>query len=151
MHGVRVLADDPAKIEQPDGDRSKLLMPQLLPEFDGVREQLTLISPYFVPGRDGVALLRRIRERGVRVRVLTNSLASTDVLPVFATYQKYRHELLAAGIELYEINPSTVAGQHARASSRPPNTMPRTAAPAPTPRCTARCWCSTAARSSSAR
>ena len=105
---VRVLADDPAKIEQPDRDPSKLLMPQLLPEFDGVREQLTLISPYFVPGQDGVAFLRRIRERGVRVRVLTNSLASTDVLPVFATYQKYRHEMLAAGIELYEINPSTV-------------------------------------------
>ena len=105
---VRVLADDPAKIEQPDGDRSKLLMPQLLPEFDHATEQVTLISPYFVPGEAGLALLRRLRDRGVRVRVLTNSLASTDVLPVFATYQKYRHEMLAAGIELYEINPATI-------------------------------------------
>ena len=105
---VRVLADDPAKVEQPDGDRSNLLLPQLLPELERSREQLTLISPYFVPGREGVAFLRRIRERGVRVRVLTNSLSAADVLPVFATYQKYRHELLAAGIELYEINPGAV-------------------------------------------
>ena len=107
---VRVLADDPAKVEQPDGDRSKLLMPQLLPEFDAVRQELVLISPYFVPGEHGVAFLRRIRERGVRVRIITNSLASTDVLPVFATYQKYRHELLQAGIELYEINPTSIEG-----------------------------------------
>jgi putative cardiolipin synthase len=105
---VRVLADDPAKIEQPDGDRSKLLMPQLLPEFERSRDQVTLISPYFVPGREGMAFLRRIRARGVRVRVLTNSMASTDMLSVFATYQKYRHEMLAAGIELYEINPGAV-------------------------------------------
>jgi len=40
------------------------------------------------------------------VRVLTNGLASTDVLPVFGKYKKYRRQLLEAGVELYEIDPA---------------------------------------------
>ena len=79
---VRVLADDAAKIERPEEDRSKNLRPQLLPELGGLRDQLMLISPYFVPGDAGVETLRRLRERGIRVRVLTNSLASTDEIAV---------------------------------------------------------------------
>ena len=62
-----------------------------------------LVSPYFVPRKGGVEFLRSLRARGVRVRVLTNGLASTDVLPVFGKYKKYRRQLLEAGVELYEI------------------------------------------------
>jgi putative cardiolipin synthase len=42
----------------------------------------------------------------VKVRVLTNSLASTDVPAVHAGYQRYRRALLDAGVELYELKPS---------------------------------------------
>jgi cardiolipin synthase C len=105
---VRVLADDPAKIERPDEDRSKNLRPQLLPELAGLRDQLVLISPYFVPGDEGVEALRRLRERGIRVRVLTNSLASTDEMAVYAGYAKYQRALLEAGIEVYEFSPAAV-------------------------------------------
>ena len=105
---VRVLADDAAKIERPDEDRSKNLRPQLLPELGGLRDQLVLISPYFVPGDAGVETLRRLRERGIRVRVLTNSLASTDEIAVYAGYAKYQRALLEAGIELYEFSPAAV-------------------------------------------
>ncbi|HUN67887.1 MAG TPA: phospholipase D family protein [Burkholderiales bacterium] len=103
---IRVLADDPAKVEQPDGDLSKNLRPQLMPEYSGLRERLVLVSPYFVPGDEGVASLRRLRERGVRVRVVTNSLASTDEPAVYAGYEKYQRPLLEAGIELYELSPA---------------------------------------------
>jgi cardiolipin synthase C len=105
---VRVLADDPAKVERPDEDRSKNLQPQLMPEFAGLRDQLLLVSPYFVPGEEGVASLRRLREGGIRVRVLTNSLASTDEIAVYAGYAKYQRVLLEAGIELYEFSPAAV-------------------------------------------
>ena len=105
---IRVLADDPAKVERPDEDRSKNLQPQLLPEFAGLRNQLVLVSPYFVPGEKGVESLRRLRERGVRVRVLTNSLASTDEVAAYAGYAKYQRALLEAGIELYEFSPTAV-------------------------------------------
>jgi putative cardiolipin synthase len=66
-----------------------------------------MVSPYFVPGVEGVESLRRLRERGIRVRVLTNSLASTDVPSVYSGYAKYRDALLEAGVELYEVNPDT--------------------------------------------
>lgn len=102
---VRVLADDPAKVERPEGDLSKNLRPQLMPEFTGLRERLVLVSPYFIPGDEGVALLRGLRASGVRVRVLTNSLASTDEPAVYAGYAKYQRALLEAGIELYELSP----------------------------------------------
>ena len=121
---VRVLADDPAKVERPDEDRTKNLVPQLLPEFAGLREQLILVSPYFVPGGNGVEFLRHLRKSGVRVRVLTNSLASTDEVAVYAGYAKYQRALLEAGIELYEISPAAVregtAGQrHKRDEDEP--------------------------------
>jgi len=103
---VRVLADDPAKVERPDEDRSKNLGPQLMPEFAGLRNQLMLVSPYFIPGDEGVQSLRRLRESGIRVRVLTNSLASTDEAAVYSGYAKYQRALLEAGVELYEISPA---------------------------------------------
>ena len=40
----------------------------------------------------------------MRVRILTNSLASNDVAIVHSGYAKYRKALLRAGIELYELN-----------------------------------------------
>ncbi len=67
-------------------------------------EELLIISPYFVPGREGVEALVALRERDVRVRIITNSLASTDVGAVHAGYSRYRKPLLRAGIELYEVD-----------------------------------------------
>jgi putative cardiolipin synthase len=65
---------------------------------------LIIFSPYFVPGKKGVTFLKQLSERGVRVRILTNSLASTNLSIVHAGYAKYRKTLLRAGIELYEVN-----------------------------------------------
>jgi cardiolipin synthase C len=60
---------------------------------------------YFIPVDEVMAILRELRARGVAVRVLTNSLASTDMPPVFAAYARRRRELLQAGVELYELRP----------------------------------------------
>jgi putative cardiolipin synthase len=115
---MRVLADDPAKIEQDEADKSAYLLPQMLPEFDALRRELVIVSPYFVPGEGGVAALKRLRDRGVNVRILTNSLAATDVPAVHAGYAKYRRALLEAGIELYEVK--STAKRTAAASPGPP-------------------------------
>jgi putative cardiolipin synthase len=58
--------------------------------------------------------LRRLRERGVRVRILTNSLASTDVAAVHAGYRRYRPAMLAMGVELHELKPIVPTGRRAR-------------------------------------
>jgi cardiolipin synthase C len=106
-----VLYDDPAKIGTDATERGTHLAPKLCSELDAVREEIILVSPYFVPGDEGVALLLRMRERGVRVRILTNSLASTDVPAVHSGYQRYRRPLLEAGVELYEVKPTARRGE----------------------------------------
>ncbi len=65
-------------------------------------------SPYFVPGRGGLALLTALRERGVKVQVLTNSLASTDETLVHLAYARYREALLGAGVQLFELSQQRV-------------------------------------------
>jgi putative cardiolipin synthase len=95
--------DDPSKVSTSPSDTSTHLGPQLRKVIDLTRRELLIISPYFVPGKEGVEFFRSLRARGVTVRVLTNSLASTDVSAVHAGYAKYREDLLRDGVELYEI------------------------------------------------
>ena len=102
-HG-RVLFDHPAKISAARDQELLSLESQLRLYTANADEELLIISPYFVPGREGVAALVALRERGVRVRIVTNSLASTDVSAVHAGYARYRKSLLRADIELYEID-----------------------------------------------
>jgi putative cardiolipin synthase len=70
-----------------------------------VRSELLVASPYLVPSDDGMRLLTGLRARNVRVRVLTNSLESTDAPITFSAYDRYRVPMLEAGIELYEVRP----------------------------------------------
>ena len=69
----------------------------------------------FVPGKQGVDLLASVRQRGPRVVVITNSLASTYGIPVHSKYQQYRKALLQAGVELYELK-SSAGAQRGRRS-----------------------------------
>jgi putative cardiolipin synthase len=99
-----VFYDQPEKILH-DFDKTEYhLAPKLAPYFEGVQEELIIFSPYFVPGKKGTAFLTQLSQRGVRVRILTNSLSSNDVGVVHAGYAKYRKDLLRGGVELYEMN-----------------------------------------------
>lgn len=94
---ARVLADAPMKAAAMNGDLASLLR--------AARKEVIIISPYFVPGPRGVAFARELSERGVKLRVLTNSLASTDAAVVHVGYARYREALLALGVELHELRP----------------------------------------------
>ena len=67
------------------------------------QRELLIVSPYFVPGEDIMQAFQDARARGVRVRVLTNSLASNDAPIAHAGYMGHRKALLALGVELYEM------------------------------------------------
>jgi putative cardiolipin synthase len=99
-----VLYDQPDKILHDLDESEYHLVPKLKPYAEGVKEELIIFSPYFVPGKPGTAFLNQLAQRGVRVRILTNSLASNDVTIVHAGYSKYRKDLLRSGVELYELN-----------------------------------------------
>lgn len=65
-----------------------------------------MISPYFIPSEQGLEVLGALVRRKVRVRILTNSLVSTDYFPLaHSGYARWRTRLLAAGIELHEMRP----------------------------------------------
>jgi putative cardiolipin synthase len=101
---AKALYDDPEKILHDTQSRELHLAPQLAPYFDQLKDEIIIFSAYFVPGREGVRFLKDLRKRGIRVRIVTNSMASTDVTLVHGGYSKYRREMLRAGIELYEMN-----------------------------------------------
>lgn len=104
---AQVLYDDPAKTLDREGERRDLLLfPELQRRMGPVERSVDLVSPYFVPGDDGTAALAQLARSGVRVRVLTNSLASSDERVVHAGYMKRRADLLRAGVILYELKPS---------------------------------------------
>ena len=126
--GGEVLYDAPAKTLGGAAD-TQLLLPLLMQRMGKPQRSLDIVSPYFVPGADGTARMAGLAREGVRVRVLTNSLASSDERVVHAGYLKRRHDLLRVGVELYElkpgaadallrvrgrIGPAKVAGLHAK-------------------------------------
>jgi putative cardiolipin synthase len=100
---ITALHDMPDKVA--DERESEVLLSQLGGVVGQAREDLLIVSPYFVPGREGTERLVATASRGVRVRVVTNSLASTDVGAVHAGYKKSRRELLEGGVELFEMMP----------------------------------------------
>jgi putative cardiolipin synthase len=78
---------------------------ELVSAIKGSTRSILIQSPYLVFPEGGVALLATLRKRGVRIRLSTNSLASTDNLIAFSGYHKQRSRLLDAGIEVYEYKP----------------------------------------------
>jgi len=68
-----------------------------------VQSELLMVTPYFIPGDEGMKLFGDLRKRNVRVRVLTNSLESSTVLAAQSGYMRYRLPLLEEGVEIHEV------------------------------------------------
>ncbi|SDZ92056.1 phospholipase D family protein [Acidovorax soli] len=84
--------------------REDTVVDGLLQLMGQARSDLLIVSPYFVPGPEITAAFAAARDRGVRVRVLTNSLASNDAPIAHVGYARHRKALLAMGVELYEMH-----------------------------------------------
>ncbi len=79
----------------------------LVPLVQASQTEVTIISPYFVPGKEGTAGLARGAQTGKRVRILTNSLVANDVAAVHGGYSRYRKSLVEGGVQLWELKPLT--------------------------------------------
>jgi phosphatidylserine/phosphatidylglycerophosphate/cardiolipin synthase-like enzyme len=117
-----LLVDKPGKIGPGDDEANagETVVDGLLQLMRQARRELLIISPYFVPGESMMKEFADLRRRGVAVRVLTNSLASNDAPAAHAGYRRYRRELLAMGVELYEMraDPASAAGLEGSGSAR---------------------------------
>ncbi|HAP24315.1 MAG TPA: hypothetical protein DCR74_01390 [Achromobacter sp.] len=99
---TRMVSDDPRKTLG-NAPREAMLPHQLHEIVGEPAKELLLVSPYFVPTAAGAQAFAQMARNGVKVRVLTNALEATDVAVVHSGYAKRRKDLLAAGVELYEM------------------------------------------------
>ena len=98
-----VVTDDPEKLLNKVSAEFKTLVTELAAVVDEAESEVVVITPYFIPGKNGVEFWRSIANKGVRVVIVTNSLASNNHTPVHSGYARYRHDMLDAGVELYEV------------------------------------------------
>lgn len=98
-----LVVDPTEKLKQPVRGGPRPLAETLLAQMRDAKREVVLITPYFVPENYGARLFSDLAQRGVRVRIITNSLASTNHPYVHAGYRRHRVDLLQAGVELYEL------------------------------------------------
>lgn len=104
----QVWVDDPLKaVDAPDPMARSAVLRGFTQAMRESKSTITLISPYFVPGKGGSALLVDQATSGRRVAVLTNSLAANDVAAVHGGYSKYRERLVDGGVSLWELKPTS--------------------------------------------
>lgn len=105
---AEVIADPPEKASAEKA--GQWIAKRIFALIGEAKNELLLVSPYFIPGSDGLTMLRDVKRRGVKTEILTNSLAATDVMMVHSAYAKYRTALIASGIALFE-QKSSFAGK----------------------------------------
>jgi cardiolipin synthase C len=101
---AQVVCDSPDKKHVENGSLAGRLMTR--PVGDAARaveSELLMVTPFYIPADEEVQLLKDLRQRKVRVRILTNSLESAPELVAQSGYMHYRVPLLEDGVELYEI------------------------------------------------
>lgn len=125
----RFVSDDPSKVREKPAPGLSRVLAELLAGLDTAGHSIRIVSPYFVPGREGSERLLAYAERLQSVSVLTNSLAANDVVAVHGGYSRYRKRLLEGGVGLWELKstvgesvkrhviPSSGASLHAKAAS----------------------------------
>lgn len=110
----RLFADLPAKVEAEGTQDEGYFDASLRALVASAKREIMIMTPYLVPRQEGMAVLEALRARGLRIRILTNSLAATDVIAVHGGYRRYRRRLLELGVELHEYRPTGFWGRRLR-------------------------------------
>jgi cardiolipin synthase C len=101
--GVEIVADPPEKAA--GLSRETWMGQRINALIAAAQESLLISSPYFIPGAAGARTLAGLAAAGRKIRILTNSLAATDVIVVHGAYTRYRRALLSAGVQIFEVKP----------------------------------------------
>lgn len=118
---MRVLSDAPDKLLNEISEEHMRLAINLRQVLLSAEQEVIMISPYYVPGDGGVELVRNLVDKGLRVVVFTNSLASNNHVPVHGGYARYRKKVIKAGAELYEARVNSA--RERRGSDDGPDTL----------------------------
>lgn len=101
--GIRLITDPPEKAV--GAARDDWMPHEVSRMMARAQREVQMITPYFVPGREGMAELTGLAGRGVTLDILTNSLSATNQIFVHGAYRRYRAALLHAGVRLHEYAP----------------------------------------------
>ena len=102
---AEIVQDLPEKLRKVVRRQPSVTVDYLMKMVSAAEKELIVISPYFVPQSQGVEFFGSLARKGVRIVIISNSLASTNHASVHAVYARYRKPLLRQGIELYELRP----------------------------------------------
>ena len=114
-----LLHDGAAKPENPIDISEMTLIKELADFIDNADSSVYIITPYFIPTDSGVEFWRKIIDKGLSVTVVTNSLASTNHVPVHAGYARYRKDMLLMGASLYEARANAIDADDGGTGPRP--------------------------------
>lgn len=112
-----LISDHPSKVLKKQQEQN-ILDKYIAPLMENAQKELVIVSPYFVPTKQGERMLSNLAKKGKSVGVLTNTLAANDVAVVHSGYAKYRKDLLKSGVKLYElkddatVKPAAVRGAY---------------------------------------
>jgi cardiolipin synthase C len=103
---IKFMSDQPGKNNGKNGlagggETTK----ELINLINNAKISVDIQTPYLITTEVGKAVFANAVKRGVKVRILTNSLASTDNLEAFSGYKRDRAELLKTGINIFEFKP----------------------------------------------
>lgn len=118
---VALLHDGAAKLENPVDISQMTLISDLENLINNSNSSVFVITPYFIPSPSGVDFWQRAIDRGLEVTVVTNSLASTNHVPVHSGYSRYRKEMLEMGANIYEVRANAVELAGVGSGTKPEN------------------------------
>ena len=99
---AQLLTDDPDKLLEKISDETQIVVNKMREVLAGAEKEIIIFTPYFIPRERGLKLIRKLSEKGIRIIILTNSLATNNHTSVHSAYSSYRKDLLRAGVELWE-------------------------------------------------
>jgi len=110
---VYFVSDDPGKNEDVEGLKGGgKSTEELIRLVNNAQKSIEIQSPYLVTTELSRSVFKKAVERGVNIRILTNSLASTDNLEAFSGYQRDRKKLLETGVRIFEFRPDAACRYH---------------------------------------
>ncbi len=101
----KLVVDSPDKGIKAKAQEADSITTPLIGSLNSAERELIILSPYFVPLKDGIEGLVELQRRGVQVTVITNSLAANNQFTVHGGYAPSRKPLLEAGVKIYEMRP----------------------------------------------
>jgi putative cardiolipin synthase len=99
---AQLFFDSPDKLMVEVSSDQQVAINRLRGALAEAKSEIFMVTPYLIPRKQGIEFINQLRANGVRVVILTNSLASNNHTSVHSAYSKYRNDLLKAGVELWE-------------------------------------------------